>query len=144
MPPDLNLAVQLQIISTIAVDPEFWFNDNLKGSLQGDNLRYLAEAEVVVLEPPTEDGSPVKARFTSDGRKFVDGPFGPEVILKARIREKISQLPDLTDEQQQYFGNAVESLPEGATTHSALRLADLGLARDAEAATAVLEYLKKQ
>jgi hypothetical protein len=143
----LDISVQQQLINAIADEPECSLSTKIgpEGTLVADNLLYLQKAGVVGLGigPPAEDGSRyVLATFTTAGQVFVKDQFGQEVILKAKIQERISQQLELTVEKRQSIRYALEKLPWGPHTHVGLRLVDLGFSSDAEARTAAVEYLK--
>jgi len=117
-----------------------------EGTPIADNLLYLQQMGVVGLMsgPPGDDGSQwVHATFTSDGLEFVKDQFGEEVVLKTRIREKISRVLNLSAGELQRIRRAVELLPSGPHAYVGLRLVDLGLSGNAEARAATLEYLSK-
>lgn len=143
----LDLAVQQQLINSIANDPEWSCPMNIgpEGTLEADNLMYLMKAGVVspAIGAPANDGSRyAQVTFTPEGQVFAKGQSEREAFWKTKIKERISQLLDLTAGERQNIQHALEQLPWGPHTHVGLRLVDMGLSADAEARGAAVMYLK--
>lgn len=143
----LDLAVQQQLINSIADHPDWSLSMNMgpEETPVAYNLRYLLEAGVVApaIGASANDGSRyAQVTFTPEGQVFAKGQSEGEAFWKIKIKERISQLLDLTATERQNIQHAVEQLPWGLHSHVGLRLVDMGLSADAEARAAAVKYLK--